>query len=128
MKNFVILFILIIGLFLVQSCKKDSDDDDSDNPLKVVTNQVSDITSSSAILHGEITQGSLIELEKGFVYGRFENPDFTNTVVPVAGAKLGEYSYEVTGLPNNTQYYVKAYAINNKDTVLGAQVDFKTNL
>lgn len=97
-------------------------------PLKVTTSDATDITSSSATLNGEVVEGSTEGLVKGFVYGRFENPDLTDNVVNVSGSELGVYSYELSGLPNNAQYYVRAYAINLTDTAFGSEIDFKTNL
>ncbi len=76
---------------------------------------VSDIKTSSAILHGKIlTKGTPTYSERGFVYATQAMPTVETTIakstVPVTNED--EFSITVTNLQENTTYFVRAYAIN----------------
>ena len=50
--------------------------------------------------------------ERGIVYGTSINPTITNTKIQ-SGAGTGSYTINITGLSANTQYHIRAYAIDN---------------
>ena len=53
--------------------------------------------------------------ERGVVYATTPNPTIANTRI-ISGDGTGSYTINITGLTINTQYYIRAYAV---DSVLG---------
>ncbi len=99
------------------------------NALAVLTtNSISSITVNSAVSGGDISSdgGSTIT-ERGVVYGTATNPTTANTKVADAGGGTGSYTSNLTGLLDNTTYYVRAYAINGGGTSYGNVQTFTTN-
>ncbi len=93
----------------------------------VTTQSASNITSSSANLGGNVTSdGNASVTERGVVYSTSQNPTTANTKVPV-GNGLGTFSKSVTGLKDNTTYYVRAYAINSLGTAYSESTTFTTS-
>ena len=98
---------------------------------EIETKPVTDISTNSATLNGNIKSlGQKINSlsDCGFVYGTAPEPTFEN------GSKisLGSYSYrgnyskKVADLTDGTNYYVRAYATNEKGTAFGDIVGFTT--
>ncbi|MBO7481676.1 MAG: carboxypeptidase-like regulatory domain-containing protein [Bacteroidales bacterium] len=86
----------------------------SKTPGPFVVSSVSNIRSTSAILHGIINDsGSTEVIERGFWYGT-DSDNLTEeiTITDVSD----EFSSEVTGLAPNTTYYYRAYATNSDGT------------
>ena len=93
----------------------------------VTTNSASNITNTSATLGGNITNaGSPAYTERGICYSTSQNPTTDNTKVVIAGSGTGNYTTNVSGLTQNTTYYVRAYAINSAGTAYGEQMSFAT--
>lgn len=93
-------------------CTKDEGYVDISYP-QVRINAIEDITTSSAKLVGNVkSEGVSPVTERGFIYGT--QPDLSDGTKVQCGAGGGEFSYNLTGLPNATRYYVKAYAINSR--------------
>lgn len=82
----------------------------------VITDPASDITTTTAILHGKIssTGGGNIT-ESGFVYDVNPDPTVQTAQVIALGAQPGQVSFTHAwqGLSPATSYYVRAYARNN---------------
>ena len=79
--------------------------------IKSATNP--DIDNKSIVLNGTIlTVGEPEYTERGFVYNKSGNPSILDDVVTVSGSGSGDYSVKVQGLELNTEYYAKAYVIN----------------
>ncbi|WP_313346006.1 S-layer homology domain-containing protein [Sedimentibacter sp.] len=93
------------------------------NAPTVVTNAVAGITTSSAILSGNVTSdGGDTVTERGFLFGTASNLT-TYTAIKV-GSGTGSFTTPITGLEENKTYYVRAYAVNSKGTGYGAIVSF----
>jgi len=95
----------------------------------LTTNDVTDITTTTAILGGNITNvGITPYTERGAVYATTQNPTVTDMKIEAAGtgSETGNFTVEASGLSPNTTYYVRAYAINSEGPVYGAQVSFTT--
>ena len=92
----------------------------------LTTLPVSNITSNSADIGGDITDngGSPISI-RGVCYSTNPNPttadDTTND-----GTGIGSFTTNLTGLNDNTTYYVRAYATNGVGTAYGNEVQFTT--
>ena len=93
----------------------------------LTTSAPSAITTSSAILGGNITNdGNAAIIERGVVYATTLNPTTANSKVAM-GSGTGSFNQSVTGLTDNTTYYVRAYAINSVGTAYGTEVSFTTS-
>lgn len=97
---------------------------------KLNTLSVTNITSESATLNGEITdKGTPEYTERGFVYSFNPKPTLENTIAnltcPVTS--VDKFSYNIDGLAPNKTYYVKAYAINKSGTAYSSnEIQFTT--
>ena len=93
----------------------------------VITNGVTDLTSSTAIFTGAVLfDGYSGIYEKGFdvcTDSNFvTNPVRYNAVTDLTNT----YTFNVTDLVSETEYYIRAYAINNKGTGYGQIIRFVT--
>jgi hypothetical protein len=78
----------------------------------VFTDDPTGITSSSAILGGEVTKsGSDLVTERGVVWDTSPMPNLSNDKAAV-GSGQGVFSQNLTGFTPDVTYYVRAYAIN----------------
>jgi len=92
----------------------------------VTTAGVSDITSTSALGGGDVTDGGSSSVtERGICWSTGHTPT-TNDSHASSGTGLGSYTVNMTGLTAGTKYYVRAYAINSKGTSYGAEEYFTT--
>lgn len=83
---------------------------------KLNTLAATNVTSSSAILNGEIiSKGNPEYTERGFLYSTSPMPTVESTIKKITCPvnSNATYSYNLTGLELNTKYYVRAYAINS---------------
>ena len=94
---------------------------------EVTTNNVTDITQTSAKGGGEVTSdGGAAVTERGICWSISHNPTINNYKVQ-AGDGTGSFLCDITGLNAHTTYYVRAYAINSKGTAYGDEVSFNTS-
>lgn len=92
----------------------------------VVTGDVSEITTNSAVCGGEVTNDGGSEVtERGLCWSTNENPTVNDNHV-VVGEGIGAFSATISGLEANTTYHVRAYAINEKGTAYGLDKEFTT--
>lgn len=92
----------------------------------VNTQVVSDITTDSATLNGEVTNnGGLAVTERGFCWNIKPDPNVDDNKIE-SGTGTGIYSETLSGLDNGTTYYVKAYALNTKGIAYGEEKTFTT--
>lgn len=92
----------------------------------VSTASINQFTSSSALLGGNVTSdGGAAVTESGIVYNTATNPTVSNNKVAISSG-TGLFSQTITGLANNTTYYVKSYAINSAGTSYGSEQTFTT--
>ncbi len=105
------------------------DDDTPDTLPTISTNPITDLTSSTAISGGNITSGGGFYVsQRGVVWGESSAPSLEDNIgFTNDGISPGNYISEITGLSGNTEYYVRAYAINDLGTAYGNEVSFITN-
>lgn len=97
------------------------------NPPTVTTTTVSSITLTSAVSGGSITSdGGSPVLSKGVVWSTSQNPSINLPTKTNNGTGSTSFSSSITGLSQNTLYYVRAYATNASGTGYGPQVSFTT--
>ena len=92
----------------------------------VTTVLVYHITRTTASCDGNlIAYGGDTSTFRGVCWSNLPHP--TNTGAhTVNGSGLGSYTGEVTGLTENTKYYIRAYATNSAGTRYGNELDFTT--
>ncbi len=89
----------------------------------VVTNAVTGIKTSSAILSGNVTSdGGDTVMERGFLFGT--DSGLTTSTAINAGSGTGTFAKTITGLEENITYYVRAYAANSNGMGYGTIVSF----
>ncbi len=121
------------GISATVTVEKDSIPIEIPTPPTVVTDAVSGITSSGAVLYGNVTSegaGGMEVTERGFVYGGNADPAIGNAGVVNVEATLGDgagaFNAVISGLTAGTTYHVRAYAINSLGTSYGGDVSFAT--
>ncbi|OPX84342.1 MAG: Fibronectin type III domain protein [Pelotomaculum sp. PtaB.Bin104] len=91
----------------------------------VTTSAAGSITTSSALLNGNITSnGNSAVTEYGFYWGTSTNPSTKKSVG--TNDQSGAFSTSLTGLNPNTTYYFKAYAKNTQGESFGDVLNFTT--
>lgn len=128
LSNFFIRFYLfgLAGiLFLASGCTKD---DPAEMP-SVTTDPVTDITQTTAISGGNVTEdGGAPVNARGVVWNTSQEPTVTNNEgITNDGEGAGKFSSSITELEPETTYYVRAYASNSEGTSYGNQVVFETD-
>ncbi len=112
-----------ISLVLIAGCKKL----DIVRLAVVKTTEVSNVTPNSAVVSGEIVDAGEQLTSYGFVLATFQNPTISDQkVVTGTSAMTGAFSGNITGLAQNTSYFVRSYVETAKETVYGENITFKT--
>ncbi|MEQ7799549.1 hypothetical protein ABDJ41_07015 [Pedobacter sp. ASV1-7] len=94
----------------------------------LITNKVTDIAGTTATSGGEITNdGGALVTKRGICWSTDQNPTI-NLSTKTSDLDLGEGKFvsRMTGLLPNTQYYVRAYAINGIGVAYGLEESFIT--
>ena len=92
----------------------------------VKTSMVTSITTNSAVAGGDITADGGAEVTlKGVCWSASQEPTIEGEHTE-NGAGTGEFTAELSGLEQNTTYYVRAYATNSEGTAYGEEVSFTT--
>lgn len=95
--------------------------------IALVTNTVTNITSSSASCGGSITiTGEVTIISKGVCWSNSENPTLSDEKTN-NGTGSDNFTSTLSGLTADTTYFVRAYATTTTDTLYGNQRSFKTN-
>jgi hypothetical protein len=93
----------------------------------VTTTAVTGITSTTASSGGKVTDnGGSTVTARGVCWNTSPNPGISHNKT-VDGTGSGSFTSDITGLMENTTYYVRAYATNTAGTGYGKQVKFTTN-
>ncbi len=93
----------------------------------VSTVSASDITTNSATSGGNVTDdGNATVTARGVCWSTAHNPTVSGSHT-TDGSGTGSFTSSITGLSQNTTYYVRAYATNSVGTAYGNEVSFTTN-
>lgn len=116
-KPIITVFLFAILIFVFDSCKRNC-------PPEVKTTAVSQITTTTAVSGGEVTNdcGSDV-IARGVCWNTTGQPDITDSKT-TDGSGTGSFTSTLTQLKANTQYFVRAYATNEAGTGYGDQVTF----
>ena len=120
--------LLLLSAFLIFACSTDSEGNPCIYEPTLETNEVTDITETSATLNGVISIVSENcdvpnNTEQGFVYSTEIQPTLDDTQVNVNGTNI---TTTIEGLTPNTTYYVRAFLTNNLGDFYGDEVSFST--
>lgn len=86
----------------------------------VVTTSATFVFPESITLAGNVTDdGDGTVVSKGLVYGLTSSPEIADGDTVNGGAGTGSFTATVTGLLRGRNYYARAYAVNEVDTVYG---------
>ena len=122
--------ILLLFIPLVFTCSSD-DDEGSDCVYQptITTDDVTNITESSATLNGTISVfsencNSNYNTQQGFVYATETQPTINDIQVFVYGTSINS---TLENLEPNTTYYVRTFLTNAGEEFYGNEVEFTTN-
>ena len=95
--------------------------------LPVISLEITSISAHSAVCKAKIIAGTDVNVTKrGFCWSSSnENPTISNHVLD-NGSGAGNYTGEISGLAQNTTYYVRAYAQTTDTIVYSNPKSFKT--
>jgi hypothetical protein len=91
----------------------------------VITAVPSSVTKSTAVFAGVVPTGVAIS-KAYFEYGTTSTTPLSNVTAGVTPATTGTFTFPITGLTANTNYFVRAAAIINGTVVYGAVQPFQT--
>lgn len=127
MKNKFLLNIigaLLAVSFLFVSCQKE---DQVTLPTQMNTWDVSDITSTSAIVRGIVVAEGDGIAEYGIYWGKTEKASTTGTQLVIKDVEKSVFKTELAGLDHLTKYYYVAYIkTTGGDVKMGEEMSFST--
>ena len=117
-----LLLLLVITLSIV-ACKKTIQTPEI--PI-LTTKTPASITESTAVVGGFVSSdGGTVVTERGVCYSLTSNPTISDLAVNL-GSGVGTFQGVLTGLSPNTNYYMRAYALNSAGIGYGNQLTFTT--
>jgi hypothetical protein len=94
-------------------------------PTLLATTSASSIAATSATSGGNISSnGGTSVTEHGICWNTASNPTTGNSKTTLGAFATGSYTSGLTGLTQNTLYYVRAYATNTCGTSYGTEISF----
>ncbi|NEM97765.1 beta strand repeat-containing protein [Pontibacter burrus] len=100
----------------------------SESGLKVETTAITGLMATSATAGGTITRlgGNAQVVRRGFYLSASPNPTSSSGGI-LSGSGIGDFTSNITGLTNNTTYYIRAFAVTSTGiTITGNEVSFTT--
>ena len=118
--------LMLIALFLsFSACKKTVESNSGVIPL-LTTKTPTLITESTATVGGFVSSdGGTSVTERGICYSVNANPTIADLAVN-QGSGVGNFQCVITGLSPNSNYYIRAYALNSSGVGYGNQEAFTT--
>ena len=127
---FLLVFLIstITFLLLTTSCEKDEDDLSKISLPSVVTNELTEVSATTAIGGAIITkEGGCSITARGLIWCTLEYPTLEeHSGITSEDTGGGEFTSKLSGLVPKTTYYVRAYASNKIGTAYGEQIKFTT--
>jgi uncharacterized protein (TIGR02145 family) len=114
-------FLTALLLLTVIACKKDKK-----SLASLTTTAATNITASSVSTGGNITNdGNSGITQRGIVWATHTAPTVGDSITS-DGAGTGTFITNLSGLNANTNYYIRAYAVNESGTAYGNEITLKT--
>jgi len=118
--------IALSSLLLVTNCTKDDDDTIGTNIPVVKTNEITEITETTATSGGDITSdGGASIIVRGVCWSTSDTPTVTDNKTQ-DGSVVGGFTSSITDLTAETTYFIRAYATNRNGTGYGSIKSFTT--
>jgi photosystem II stability/assembly factor-like uncharacterized protein len=96
------------------------------SPVKLTTMPATDISNAQSFSGGNITEDGGLNIDsRGVCWSTSQKPTIANNKT-TDGTGTGEFQSTITGLTQNTKYYVRAYAISSQGTTYGNEISFTT--
>ena len=123
-KNYIIVILLLGTAIYLPSCTKEAT---PLTPPAVATTNVSNITQTTALIEGNVTDNGGTEIMIiGSCWSTSPNPTISsNRTSDINGS--GSFTSSITKLTANTKYWVRAYATNSAGTSYGNELTFTTD-
>ena len=123
----ILLFAVVLLNF---SCEEVDLKESINADLKILTDVSSQITDEDALSGGRIfSNGGGVISKRGVCWSTTSEPSINDSITTDSlGSKngIGQFGSKLRNLKPNTNYYVRAYAINDKGVGYGNLVTFKT--
>lgn len=127
MKKITSNLLLLISLILLVNCSSDSNENNEQILGTITTEEVLNITTTSVTFSGNlISAGSGEVSAKGVVFGTNANPTLNDNVELSNNNNLGNFTINISGLIQNTTYYVRAFVTTEVGTNYGEEKLFTT--
>jgi uncharacterized protein (TIGR02145 family) len=92
----------------------------------VISTSVTGLTTVQATFNAEVnSQGGGPVTERGAVWNTSGNPTVNSKLVPTSSG-IGVYTSTIAGLSGGSNYFIRAYAINNFGISYGVEIPFTT--
>lgn len=96
-------------------------------PPTIITNEVSDVTTTTAVCSASIpNSGGMAVLHRGVCWSLNPNPTLSDNYMEASSAGTGNFTVNISGLSIGNTYYLRAYAVNSIGTAYGNEVIFLT--
>lgn len=128
MKKINLYFSLLI-LIVLHSCNKEAEIGEKNYPY-LITNEISNITSTSVVFNGQITNMGYNEIiEYGFLWDIVEPKiEIANKIIIDKSAQIGKYNIKVDfNLFKDSVQYVRAFMKTKTQLIYGNQIKFTCN-
>lgn len=124
MKNIYLVAVCsLVMIACMISCGKD---EKIEELPKVVTKEISTTRARSAVGGGIVENSGASDVtQRGICWGLNQNPTLSDNYT-VDSNGLGGFTSNLSGLNPSTEYYARAYAVNNFGISYGNQVFFRT--
>ncbi|MCD6379748.1 fibrobacter succinogenes major paralogous domain-containing protein [bacterium] len=117
--------ILFVAVFVFFGCSEDSTTPSNSVP-ELTTAEVTEISGTTAQCGGTITSnGGAAVTARGVCWSTTETPTVSDSITRDSTG-TGSFTSEITGLADETDYYVRAYATNSEGTGYGSVKEFTT--
>lgn len=99
------------------------------SPISIQSQTLTETTASSATFTAVVNRSVSLSTSYRILWGTDSSSltDSSTTIVRAAGASTDTVSYEITGLSDNTIYYVKLRAITSQENILSDAVSMFFN-
>src|SRR5215831_680756 len=122
MCNKLFTVLLASALLFTIGCKKDSV---NKTTVFVSTSDMTDITSESATGAGDVDLvGTVAITERGVCWDINSKPTIDKSKAIANGTGTGHFTADLTGLTSGTDYYARAYVINDGQPYYGNEIKF----
>jgi len=125
-KSSILVLILVLSLLFANSCKKEEVVDNSDKIPILIVKDLTNISFNSATGGDYIISDNGFDITaKGICWSTEQNPTLEDDHTS-DGIGNDNYVSKLTGLSENTTYYVRAYATNENGTAYSNNTNFTT--